>query len=226
MRSDRRTALPMSLRPVSRRVYSAGRRGFTMIELLLVLGVIAVIIAVAWPNVIRLTGQQRLLESGEKVRSLAASARIHAIESGLVYQFRYEPGGRRFVVIPFEREFESVSPDARGTGSSTGLGRFSKASGLLPEGVSFTAPTLMGTTSGTPSASGGQKLSGDVFSGLPDAAKLEQASWSGPILFQSDGTGTDVSFELVDRRNQRVTLTVRGVTGAVTVSRIHQMEKS
>ncbi len=226
MRSDRRPATPMPLRPVPRRVHSAGHSGFTMIEMLLVLGVIAVIIAVAWPNVIRLTGQQRLLESGEKVRSLAASARIHAIESGLVYQFRYEPGGRRFVVIPFEREFESVSPDARGTGSSTGLGRFSKAAGLLPEGVSFTAPTLMGSTSTTPSASGGQKIPGELFSGLPDAAKLEQASWSGPILFQSDGTGTDVSFELVDRRNQRVTLTVRGVTGAVTVSRIHQIEKS
>ncbi|MFO1042581.1 MAG: prepilin-type N-terminal cleavage/methylation domain-containing protein [Planctomycetaceae bacterium] len=203
---------------------SAGRDGFTMIEMLLVLGVIAVIIAVAWPNVIRLTGQQRLLESSDKVRSLASSARIHAIESGLVYQFRYEPGGRRFVVIPFEREFESVSPDAQGTGASSSLGRFSKASGLLPEGVSFAAPKLPGTSSGT--ASGGQKLSADLFSGLADAAKLEQASWSGPILFQPDGTGTDIAFEVVDRRNQRVTVTVRGVTGAVTVSRIHQMEKS
>ena len=224
MRSDCRTVVPMSQRPVKRG--SAGRAGFTMIEMLLVLGVIAVIIAVAWPNVIRLTGQPRLLESSDKVRSLASSARIHAIESGLVYQFRYEPGGRRFVVIPFEREFESVSPDAQGTGASSSLGRFSKASGLLPEGVSFAAPKLPGTSSGTASASGGQKLSADLFSGLADAAKLEQASWSGPILFQPDGTGTDIAFELVDRRNQRVTVTVRGVTGAVTVSRIHQMEKS
>ena len=201
------------------------RTAFTMLELLLVLGVVAIILAVAWPNVLRLTGQQSLIDSSEKVRALAASARVHAIDSGLVYQFRYEPGGRHFVAVPFEREFESVGPNARGTG--TALGRFSKASGTLPEGVTFAAPTLLNSgNSGSASTTGlGQKLQATALSGLPDAGKLESISWSGPVLFQPDGSAGDAALDLVDRRNQRITVRIRGVTGAVSVSRLHQMER-
>lgn len=225
MRYDHQTASPIHKRPAKRPSRVVNRAAFTMIEVLLVLGVIVVIIAVAWPNVIRLTQQQRLIEAGDTVRSLAASARAHAIDSGLVYQFRYEPGGRRFVVLPFEREFESVNSNSSGVGTIGGLGRFSKASGQLPEGVSFASPTLMGTTSATPQAGVGQKLSSDAFTGLADASKLEQASWSGPVLFQPDGTAADSSIELIDSRNQRVAMTIRGVTGAVSVGRPFQQER-
>ena len=201
----------------------ANRAAFTMLELLLVLGVVAVIIAAAWPNMLRLSSQQSLIDSSEKVRALAASARVHAIDSGLVYQFRYEPGGRHFVAVPFEREFETVNSNARGTG--TQLGRFSKASGTLPEGVTFAPPSqsnpVLSNTSALAS-SGGQKLAGTALIGLADAGKLETLSWSGPVLFQPDGSSVDAIFDLVDRRNQRATLSIRGVTGAVSVSRVHQ----
>ena len=227
-----RQTLMTSRQPTRRSQGGVNRAAFTMLELLLVLGVVVVIMAVAWPNVLRLTRQQTLLDCSEKVRSLAASARVHAIESGLVYQFRYEPGGRHFVAVPFEREFESVGPNARGTGSA--LGRFSKASGTLPEGVKFAAATPLNPTSSGSSTTGsggssstglGQKLPSSVLSGLPDAGKLESVSWSGPILFQPDGSAFDAVLDLVDRHNQRVTLRIRGVTGAVSLSRIHQLER-
>lgn len=215
---------PMNDRSIDRRsMRVANRAGFTMLELLLVLGVVAVIVAIAWPNMLRLTSQQSLIDSSEKVRALAASSRVHAIDSGLVYQFRYEPGGRHFVAVPFEREFETVNSNARGTG--TQLGRFSKASGTLPEGVTFAAPSLTNpTSSGTSimASSGGQKIAGTALTGLPDAGKLETVSWSGPVLFQPDGSSVDAMFDLVDKRNQRVTLSIRGVTGAISISRVHQ----
>lgn len=199
-----------------------------MLEMLLVLIVIGVILAVAWPNVIRLTRQQKLTESAEKVRALLASGRVHAIDSGLVYQFRHEPGGYSFVVVPFEREFEAVNPNNQSAGAAEGLGRFSKASGTLPDGVKFTAPSLLSPTGSGASGAAtglGQKLSSDALSGLPNASKLESVSWSGPILFQPNGTAADASLELVDKYNQRITLHVRGVTGAINVSRIHQPER-
>lgn len=203
------------------------RAGYTMLELLLVLAVLAVILAVALPNVMRLFAQQKLTESAEKVRSLAASARVHAIDSGLVYQFRYEPGGRHFLVIPFEREFEGISQNARGTGTAAGLGRFSKASGTLAEGITFAAPTLL-SSAGTGSAATtgmGQKLPSNLLSGLPDASKLENISWSGPVLFQPDGSAADATFDMVDKRNQHITLKIRGITGAISLSRVGQPER-
>ncbi|MBS0204722.1 MAG: prepilin-type N-terminal cleavage/methylation domain-containing protein [Planctomycetes bacterium] len=207
--------------------YLGVRAGYTMIELLLVLAVVTVIMAVAWPNVMRISSQQQLTDSGERVRSVASSARVHAIDKGLVYQFRYELGGTHFLVVPFEREFEGVSPNARGTGTAAGLGKFSKASGTLPKGVTFAAPTLLnpGTAGGAAVTTAGQRLNSTVLSGLPDASKLENLSWSGPILFQPDGSAADASLDLVDKRNQRVTIHIRGVTGAISVTRIHQAQR-
>lgn len=211
--------------PLRRSSIRSSRAGYTLMEMLLVLSVVVVIIAIAWPNILRLNNQQKLNEAAEKVRALAASARVHAIESGLVYQFRYEPGGQHFISVPFEREFESVSPNARGTGSV--LGRFSKASGVLPKGITFAAPTLTGTNTGSNAvvAGMGQRLPANLLDGLPDAGNLGTLSWSGPVQFQPDGSAMDMSLDLVDKHHQRITLRIRGVTGSIGVSRIHQGQR-
>ena len=74
--------------------------GMTLLEVLLALGILAILTALAWPSVMRLQGEQKILDSAEKVRALIATARVHAIESGLAYQFRYETGGNHFLVLP------------------------------------------------------------------------------------------------------------------------------
>lgn len=196
--------------------------GLTLLEMLLVLGVLSVLVALAWPSVVRLHGEQKILDSAEKVRALVATARVHAIESGLAYQFRYEPSGNHFLVVPFEREFEGVDQRTTGAGTAEGLGRFSKAGGNLAEGVTFAESKNAGSGS---LAGSGQQLSSDALSGLPSADKLSALSWSGPIVFQPDGTSADAEFSVVDLRNQRISLRVRGVTGAVAVGRLQREDR-
>lgn len=198
------------------------RTGMTLLEVLLALGVLAILAALAWPSVMRLHGEQKILDSAEKVRALVATARVHAIESGLAYQFRYETGGNHFLVIPFEKEFEGVDSRTKGAGTAEGLGRFSKAGGNLAEGVTFAKPV---NSNSAPSIGAGQQLSSDALSGLPGADKLSGLSWSGPIVFQPDGTSTDVEFSVVDHRNQRISLRVRGITGAVAVGRLQREDR-
>ena len=193
--------------------------GLTLIEMLLALGVLSILVALAWPSVMRLQGEQKILDSAEKVRALVATARVHAIESGLAYQFRYESNGNHFLVVPFEREFESVDQRTKGAGTAEGLGRFSKAGGNLAEGVKF---ALSKNVSSASTTGAGQQLTSDVLSGLPDASKLSGLSWSGPIVFQPDGTSVDTEFSVVDLRNQRISLRVRGITGAVAVGRLQR----
>lgn len=193
--------------------------GLTLIEMLLALGVLSILVALAWPSVMRLHGEQKILGSAEKVRALVATARVHAIESGLAYQFRYETGGNHFLVVPFEREFEGADQRTKGAGTAEGLGRFSKAGGNLAEGVKFAMSKNTGLASPTGT---GQQLTSDVLSGLPSADKLSGLSWSGPIVFQPDGTSVDTEFSVVDLRNQRITLRVRGITGAVAVGRLQR----
>lgn len=196
--------------------------GLTLLEVLLALGVLSILVALAWPSVLRLHGEQLLINAAEKVRSLVASARVHAIESGLVYQFRFEPEGNHFLVVPFEREFESVDPRTQGAGTAEGHGRFSKAGGNLPEGVTFTMSTVPNqqTATGT-----GQQISSDVLQGLPNADKLSAVSWSGPILFQPDGSSSDTELILRDRRQQRIVVRIRGLTGAVGVGRLQREDQ-
>ncbi len=198
---------------------TAPRAGMTLLEILLALGVLAILATLAWPSVMRLHGEQKILDSAEKVRALVATARVHAIESGLAYQFRYEIGGNHFLVIPFEKEFEAVDSRTKRAGTAEGLGRFSKAAGNLPEGVTFPKPS---NSSSAPTIGAGQQLSSDALSGLPGADKLSNLSWSGPIVFQSDGSSTDTEFSVVDLRNQRISLRVRGITGAVAVGRLQR----
>jgi prepilin-type N-terminal cleavage/methylation domain-containing protein len=193
--------------------------GFTLFEILLALGVLSILVALSWPSVLRLYGEQKLISAAEKARSLIASARVHAIESGLVYQFRYEPKGNHFLVVPFEREFEGADPKTRSTGAESGVGQFSKLGGNLPEGIEFRDANVPRSDTSTNT---GQQISSDALSGLPNADKLSGVTWSGPLLFQPDGSAADAEVILVDRHSQRVTLRVRGITGAVSVSRLQQ----
>jgi prepilin-type N-terminal cleavage/methylation domain-containing protein len=133
------------------------RDGMTLIEMLLALGVLGILAALSWPSVLRIHNEQKLVDAAEKVRSLAAVARVNAIESGLAYQFRHEQDGTHFIVVPFEREFEAVDPRTQGAGTAEGLGRFSKGSNELPKGVKFGASRISTATSSgtTTSAAGG-----------------------------------------------------------------------
>lgn len=215
----------MSRKPSSHvgiRPLMAARTGLTLLEVLLSLAVIAIFVTLAWPSVLRMYGEQQILSAAEKVRAFVATARVHAIESGLSYQFRHESEGSHFLVVPFEREFESVELTSKGGGTAEGLGRFSRASGTLPKNVTFSARAQTGSAS-TPLAS--QQLSSDALSGLPDANKLSGLSWSGPIVFQPNGSAADAEFMVVDRRNQRIVLRVRGITGAVSMSRIQREDR-
>src|SRR5579872_4295131 len=80
----------------------SNRSGMTLVEMLLVVGVIAAFASMTVPSVMRMFNQQKLTASAERVREAIASARVRAIETGVIYQFCSEPNGAHFVVVPFE----------------------------------------------------------------------------------------------------------------------------
>ena len=219
----------MNRRPLHQQTAAAMhalRRGMTLLEVLLAVGVLAIVVTLAWPSVLKLHGEQEILESAEKVRALIATARVHAIESGLAYQFRYEIKGNHFLVVPFEKEFEGIDQRTKSAGTAEGLGRFSKGAGNLPENVKFvSANAPINDSRSTVTSEAAQKLTPQVLEGLPGADKLAGLSWSGPVVFQPDGTSDDFEFSVADQRNQRITLRVRGVTGAVAVGRLQREDQ-
>ena len=188
--------------------------GYTLIELLLAMAVLVVMAGIAWP-VMQGQFQRYLLKNEvEKVRAKLAGTRIRAIDSGLIYQFLYEPGGRNFIVVPFEGvETEAEQVDA-------GEGGLYRIAGSLSENVTFETPEDASTTSEDLSDLG--VISDDFLMGLPGSLELSSVSWSQPILFYPDGTAVSAAFNVVDTKKQFVRISVRELTGAVSVNAIRQ----
>lgn len=183
---------------------AGGQSGFTLLEILLVLGVLTVFLGIAWPSVTGAYRRYAFSDRLEDVRSAFAGSRLTAIDAGLIYQFRYEPGGRNYVLVPYELPIGS--PTDNSTAASVGK----QVSGELHETMQFET---------TSSFAGVEKLSPDMLSGLSNAGKLQSVDWGPAILFYPDGTSVDATFDVVDEQKRRGRLTVRGLTGAVTLSR-------
>ena len=220
------------------------RSGFTLVEMLLVLGVFIVFAGITIPSVMRMFGQQKLTHAAERVRESVASARFRAIDTGLIYQFCCESGGSRFVVVPFEPDH----PVTGGSGPAAPVTLQGRSWGQLPQGIVFSSvglnsalptsstPTSSTPTSSTPTSSTPttstratttlssaptHKLAAGALDGLPNAGELAAANWSAPILFHPEGTANaDLEITVSDSKSQQIKLRVRAFTGAVSMERL------
>ncbi len=208
----------MRRRPTSFVIVSVAevpRVGITLLEVLLSIAVIAILATLVWPSVLRLHGDHQILNAAEKVRAVVSGARVNAIENGFAYQFVYEREGSHFLAIPYEREFDGLGS----TGQEGPAARRSERGGA----VSGNLPSMLRFSTEKPSLTlSGQQLDAEALNGLADANRLSSLSWSPPILFQSTGSAVDTEFFVIDDRNQRILIRVRGLTGAVTVSRVQR----
>jgi len=201
----------------SRRV---SRRGFTLMELLLVLAVLLLLAGIAAPALITAYDKHLFRQDVEEVRTRLARTRLHAVDTGVLYQFRFEPGGRRYLVVPLEIDSDAA-PNATGTSNTSSLStRYPMHAGLLREAMSFeliedtdTAPPAMPDIPPVPEA---------LLQGFPDATELAGVSWSPPIVFRPDGEAEEAAFFIVDDDKRSVRFHVRSLTGAVSVGDIQQ----
>ena len=188
------------------------RGGFTLLEMVLALTVIVAIAAITVPVVQRAYDDYDIKEAAEQMRVQLGRARIEAIDSGLTYQFRFEPGGRRYVLLPYEQEFAPATGYAATGNSSTAM--LFKDSGSLAEGLAF--------YSLDPEFSGVETVPQDLFEGLPDAQLLAGISWSLPLLFFPDGTAQHGGLLLTDQKGHSIPIGIRSLTGSPVIGPIER----
>ena len=170
------------------------RAGYTLLEMVLVLAVLIAVASISWPMMQRVYADVQLKQSVEAVRVKLAGTRIHAIDTGLVYQFRYEVGGRRFAALP--AEVGAASSELSGDDALPSL------SGRLPEDIRF------------------QQLGADLLTGEGAALELSRLEFGNrwkDIFFMPDGSAVDAVFDLADSQERFIRLSVRGLTGGVRV---------
>jgi len=179
--------------------------GVTLLELLLVLAVLAAAAALAWPALQRPLADQRLRKAADLIRAQWVTARVEAMESGETILFRCTPGGNRYSLqLAALALADPQAADAQtalagpAQGETLAADDFNPQTGLLPEGVSFV---------------GAEQIVLAGQSGLQPGAS--QACTD--LLFQPDGTTTDSRLVLCNQDGSTIELTLRGLTGVVTV---------
>jgi Tfp pilus assembly protein FimT len=182
------------------------RSGLTLVEVCLVLALLVIISAVAFP-LMEGTFSRAGLESGaELVRGAWARARLAAMDSGQTHVFRFEPRASRFQIVTLDQlgmpDSEMITPeDPNAEHAVADMLRLPQS--RLPDGVVF--------------AAGDISDSSQVLATLGTAT---QSAWSAPILFHPDGTTSDASIVLANAEQNTVRITLRGLTGIANKSAV------
>jgi prepilin-type N-terminal cleavage/methylation domain-containing protein len=176
----------------------AHRRGFTLLEVILVMTVIVLLAAMALPSIETMYGDVKVTAAADQIRGRWADARTKAIEEGRPYRFSTQPDGK-FRIAPDAADFWA---GGSGTPSDSVAANDSDTPPLvledaLPKGITFADESNSG---------------GDNSDGGP---------WTTVLKFLPDGTASaDKTITLQVDGCRPVQLKVRALTGAVTVDSI------
>lgn len=188
------------------------RSGFSLLEILLVVGVLAAVGMLAYPLVSNQLENNRLRFAGEEVRAALARARNEAMGSGRTYVFRCQLNTGSYVVEPWVNnddllESDLVTMGGAAVGESTqelAALQVGPQAKTLPEDVTFAGSETVGDAR--------QQL----LAATADSATEAESNWSTPIFCYPDGTCSTARIVLRNLRDRYVLLTLRGLTGVVT----------
>ena len=178
------------------------RAGLTLFEVLIVMGILIFAASITVPVVQDAYAVRLLEEGGEQVRQAISQGRGFAIRSGLVYEFRFEPGKSRFIMLPNPADVPETTEDNKYFGLWGDLG----------EGFEFREEL--------DSAGTGEQLSPEWFESIEGGSELSGGSWSDPVEFSFEGNARDAFVYMLDSQKRSVRIDIRGLTGAVNVSRV------
>jgi len=193
---------------------SWNRPAFTLLELMLALGILITLATLSWPGLMRSLKQQGVQGNAEQVRQVLDQARVRAVEEGRILQLRFEPNGTHYALLPLDPVNESQTTAA--TASTTT--HFQKEPVQsdpfriyeLTQGCYFHVDSSL--LSGEKTTS--ERLGDEWLGHLENSSIGRDLAWSLPILYSPDGSATDGSLVVMDKDRQYIKLHIRGLTGA------------
>ena len=213
------------------------RRGFTLLELLLVLAILAILAGLAVPTFDSMISSRRLLQSVERLQNELLEARVQAMKTGQAQVFRATVHGNSYSITPWLSGDEDRDASAGATVMTSGgvvETERTQAGGVAASAVdSESAKSLdsdvmflsIDTLVDARNALEIQK-SGEIapMPGTPVASA--SGSLSSPLLLYPDGTSTTAQIILADIYGRRMAIQVRGVTGRSTNTRLTAVDPS
>ena len=174
------------------------RKAYTLMEMVLVLAVIGIMGAVAYPTVMDMYGSYRLRAAADSVRAGWVGARSHAVEEGQRYRFSVIPGKGNFRIAPDDPSYwGGALPQSDPSHPPLVL------EDALPSGIRFTV--------------NGAPASDDGDSSEP-VGHVNDGDWVTQAYFDADGTAPeDVTITLASPGSRGVVVSLRSLTCTTTV---------
>lgn len=196
---------------------AVGRRAFTLLEVLLVLGIMLAAAAIILPNLSYPMQGHRLRKSADLVRAEWARARVKAMKTGQVHMFRCEPNGTGFQIEPYYTEqdaleFTPLDPTGQAAPAGPMPNSTPPVTRRVNEDVYFADVRVAGDTRA-------QDLQSQTsLTGQATQATGELGQLSPPILFYPDGSTSTAQVVLGLKRNVFLIVELRGLNGTSQAS--------
>jgi len=203
---------------------SGRRQGLTLVEVLLVLGLLVILASLAGPLLDRPLANRRLRVAADTLRTEWTRARNQAIAEGLTVRFQCTLGERRYSIDRQETtssefgDLTALDADNRRTGAvepfefsnnELRINSEDSSSGpMLPEGITFLTVEVADES--------------EVSLGLDEdqGAGEDRTLSCTPLLFYPDGTTSTARVVLQNEYERSIEVTLRGLTGVASVGEI------
>ncbi len=198
----------------------SSHRGFTLLELMIAMAIMATALSIAWPLLRRPLMQNVTQEAAQQVIATLGQARATAITLGVPVQIRYQPGGQLYQLCPADGPVATAASDPGGPTMATATSPPGSEDYELPMDVAFAAPVrhqVAGSLSVIDTLPPPTSQDTDhAASRTADSITAEQIDWSTPIHFFPDGRAEQATLSIEGPDAVVIDITLRGLTGTAT----------
>jgi prepilin-type N-terminal cleavage/methylation domain-containing protein len=197
-------------------------RGYSLVEMIVVLALVASFLAIALPAVFRPLAKAELREAAKQMQAALLDARTRAVESGVVQEFRYQPGGSRYEIRAHGQADQGGPSAVSNPAAAATAGQPAQSAALepvaedLPEGIVFADPQE------EQRAEPFQPLATASAPAVDESATGEK--WITLLRLYPNGRSLNCRLKLRGSKSWSVELMLRGLTGTVFVGEPRQEE--
>ncbi len=199
-------------------------RGVTLLELLLVLSLLVIIGAMAFPAIHGAFDRQILRKSAEQIRVDLAKTRNEAMRSGKIMVFQYQAEAGSYQIQPWAQQTDLVEGDLQ---TLSTMGSAGSNNGSRPGANSATPLSAQPGNPLTPSTLGylrardlpdgvvfvGANVGQDLRLQSVDPTIATMVNQNPPLVFYPDGTSSNAQIVLRNRQGHVAIVQLRALTG-------------